>query len=304
MHSVNSLSIIIPALNEEHTLGVTLKALSQQQPHPQLGPLPSVQVIVVDNGSTDRTALIAAGFPVQVVSALPSNRSIARNAGAAVSTGELLFFMDAGVTFGLHYISVLMETFRQLPDSTCAMQVPLAFGTYQTMKSKVDSECLAVPLELPIHLRTEYLDTKACIIKRSAFIAAGGFDVLLPRTEDIDLGWRLGLLGVPFAAVSSDCFARFEDQLICFYQPPQFLLLSIARGVDTASALLILHKKWKSVHQLRLRQILQLFIDVGQRKVGRLGAAASFIERLCILVDGAVTFVCYVLGIASESIKN
>ena len=84
IHS-NSVSIVIPALNEADVITTTIR--------PLLG-MPNVEVIVADGGSTDRTAEIAHDLGVRVV---VSRRGRGRqmNAGAAVADGARLLFLHA-----------------------------------------------------------------------------------------------------------------------------------------------------------------------------------------------------------------
>ncbi|HET6372706.1 MAG TPA: glycosyltransferase, partial [Candidatus Polarisedimenticolia bacterium] len=89
-----SISLVIPAYNEEKYLPRLLDSVAQARERFEhcSGTL---EVIVADNASTDRTAAIAAGRGARVV---PVERRIiaaARNAGAAAATGDLLCFVDA-----------------------------------------------------------------------------------------------------------------------------------------------------------------------------------------------------------------
>jgi glycosyltransferase involved in cell wall biosynthesis len=87
-------SVIVPARNEEDCLGTCLASLVEQRGIP-------CEIIVVDDGSTDRTRAIAQSFPdVRVVDApaLPrdwSGKNNATFAGAAAARGEWLLFTDA-----------------------------------------------------------------------------------------------------------------------------------------------------------------------------------------------------------------
>src|SRR5438270_828091 len=93
------LSFIVPAYNEELELPATLAAirdaaLATASPSDG-GQDRQYEIIVVDDASTDRTAEIAKGAGAKVI---PINRrqiAAARNAGARVATGDVLFFVDA-----------------------------------------------------------------------------------------------------------------------------------------------------------------------------------------------------------------
>src|SRR6516165_4581138 len=79
-----SVSVIIPALNEEASLGQTLRALREEQPH---------QIIVVDGGSTDGTCQVAA--EANLVLHGPCGRAWQMNLGAVHATGDVLLFLHA-----------------------------------------------------------------------------------------------------------------------------------------------------------------------------------------------------------------
>ena len=80
-----NISVIVPVLNEEKSIAATLQALARLQPY---------ETIVVDGGSQDRTAEIAAEFDVKVI---PSERGRARqmNRGAREASGDVLLFLHA-----------------------------------------------------------------------------------------------------------------------------------------------------------------------------------------------------------------
>ncbi|HMF47437.1 MAG TPA: glycosyltransferase, partial [Candidatus Saccharimonadales bacterium] len=80
-----NISVIVPVLNEEKTIGAALTALSQLAPY---------EIIVVDGGSGDRSGEICRQFDVQLI---PSERGRARqmNHGARQASGEVLLFLHA-----------------------------------------------------------------------------------------------------------------------------------------------------------------------------------------------------------------
>jgi 1,2-diacylglycerol 3-alpha-glucosyltransferase len=81
-------SIIIPALNEEKYIEKTLKSVRRQT-------YPKIEVIVVDNGSTDRTGEIAKKYANKVIVEEKRGIGIARNRGAKEAKGDILLFLDA-----------------------------------------------------------------------------------------------------------------------------------------------------------------------------------------------------------------
>ena len=85
-----SVSVVIPAYNRAVLLPATLRSLLAQT-------LPSQEIIVVDDGSTDRTAEVAEAFshPVRVIRQANSGPGAARNRGFQESHGEFIHFFDS-----------------------------------------------------------------------------------------------------------------------------------------------------------------------------------------------------------------
>ena len=106
---VEMLSFIVPAHDEETLIGDTLRAIR----HAGDAAGRSYEVIVVDDASTDGTAAIAAAERARVVPIAVRQIAKARNAGAAVSAGEWLIFVDADT---LITPSVVQATCRAIED--------------------------------------------------------------------------------------------------------------------------------------------------------------------------------------------
>ena len=92
-----SLSIIVPARNEEHNLPRLLASISRSAFLP-------AEILVVDDGSTDDSAAVAAGFGARVLTSAEkpdewTGKSWACYQGAQSATGELLLFLDADTYF-------------------------------------------------------------------------------------------------------------------------------------------------------------------------------------------------------------
>lgn len=103
-------SIIIPARDEEHNLPLLLASLSKQS-------IPPYEIIVVDDGSTDRTAAIAAEMGASVIAskALPDGwrgKTWACHQGAASAQGDLFCFVDADTTFAPGGLERMLSCYR------------------------------------------------------------------------------------------------------------------------------------------------------------------------------------------------
>ena len=96
------ISVILPAKNESEGLQRTLPALRAR--------FPDVEVIVVNDGSTDDTALVAAGHGAQVLSSPYSmGNGAAIKRGARAATGDVLVFMDADGQHSPELVQLLLD---------------------------------------------------------------------------------------------------------------------------------------------------------------------------------------------------
>lgn len=108
-----SVSVIIPARNEEDNIALLLKSLQNQSLRP-------IEIIVVDDGSEDATARIARELGASVVEAgaLPSGwkgKSWACHQGSKHATGDWLLFLDADLLFGDDAIASLLNLGKDKP---------------------------------------------------------------------------------------------------------------------------------------------------------------------------------------------
>ncbi|MBQ3922473.1 MAG: glycosyltransferase family 2 protein [Spirochaetales bacterium] len=85
-------SVIVPAHNEEQYIGKCLQAIRTAEEQTESG---SVQIIVVANRCTDKTAEIAAQYGAEVIENQDKCIASIRNAGAKAATGEILVTVDA-----------------------------------------------------------------------------------------------------------------------------------------------------------------------------------------------------------------
>lgn len=105
---MSSVSVVIPALNEEKNISATLAAIPVKRLQ-QLGH--QVEMVVVDNGSTDRTGEIARRHGARVLVQPVRGYGNAYKAGFANSTGDIIATGDADLTY----------PFEILPDALALM---------------------------------------------------------------------------------------------------------------------------------------------------------------------------------------
>lgn len=105
------ITVIIPALNEEETLAACLSGLKSQSLSAD-----QFEVVVVDNGSTDKTLEIAAGFDVRVISEPRKSAYVARNTAICASDSQYIAFTDADCRPDAHWLTSFLEVARSRND--------------------------------------------------------------------------------------------------------------------------------------------------------------------------------------------
>lgn len=104
------LSVVIPALNEEKGIGAVIK----QIPTAKLNELGyEVEVIVVDNNCTDRTAEIAESLGARVVKQPIRGYGSAYKMGFDMATGDIIATGDADMTYPFDMLPELLATLRE-----------------------------------------------------------------------------------------------------------------------------------------------------------------------------------------------
>jgi rSAM/selenodomain-associated transferase 2 len=170
------LSVVVPALNEAHGIRAALEALAPLRSRGH-------EVIVVDGGSTDGTAQLAADLCDRVVHS-PKGRAIQMNAGARAATGDAFLFLHADT---------------RLPDSADQMVLEsLASFHWGRFDVLIDSrhallKVVACAMNLRSRLTGIATGDQAIFVRRDAY--AGFPEIAL--MEDVAFCQRMKRLGAP-----------------------------------------------------------------------------------------------------------
>ncbi|HEX9023587.1 MAG TPA: mycofactocin biosynthesis glycosyltransferase MftF [Geobacteraceae bacterium] len=186
-----SVSVVIPVMDRADELGRCLASVSRLN-YPQK----RLQVIVVDDGSRDASARVARQFGALLVASGGRGRgpAAARNVGASVAQGDILAFIDSDCTASPDWLTELTPLFD---DGRTAAVGGMVDG--MCTESAVDRyEAVMSSLSLGSRTRyggsgddTFYLPSCNLLVRRSAFLKAGGFKDAMHVGEDVDLTWRL-----------------------------------------------------------------------------------------------------------------
>ena len=186
------LSIIVPAFNVAHVIDRCLRAVVEQ-----VGLRRDIEVIVVDDASTDDTVQHLTHHPVTVIECASNGGSArSRNRGAQRARGTWLLFLDADVILPaglLTRLERLIDDPSNATDNTfqgvftADNQVPGLASAYYNYE-----QCY-VQLSMP--RITHYVNTSLFCIRRDPFLSLGGFDENLRLCEDTEFGlrwWKAG----------------------------------------------------------------------------------------------------------------
>jgi GT2 family glycosyltransferase len=190
------ISVIVPALNEASVIGQCLAALKRQK-------LPSAcfEVIVVDNGSTDRTREIARSFgdslSVTVLERRGDRISALRNFGAAVARGGFLAFLDADCIAPEHWLQHTADLLRADDFRIIGAQYRIPADSAWVAKAWYGD--LWLMKDGPV----SYVPGGDLAINRELFMNLGGFDETIVTSEDTEFCERAAASGIPILAVPS-----------------------------------------------------------------------------------------------------
>ena len=183
-----AISVVMPAYNAAHFLPRVLPPLLAMEARGEVA-----EVIVVDDRSTDGTATLAGEMGARVL-VTPANGGpgAARNLAAEQAAGDILWFVDSDVIAWEDGAQRVAEAFRD-------RGVDAVFGSYD---AEPDASSWMSRYKNLIHRfyhqgarREASTFWAGCgAVRKSAFLAVGGFDVetyRVPSIEDIELGYRL-----------------------------------------------------------------------------------------------------------------
>lgn len=180
-------SVIVPVHNGARFLAAALDSVAAQD-------YGSVEIVVVDDGSSDNSAEIAASYRVRLLQQPNRGVAEARNAGVAESSGELLAFLDQD--------DLWLE--RKVSRQVAALEADPTLGFVLTRMDILLEPGTPRPEWLPEQMRWQ--DSRgtvpsALMVRREAFERVGGFDPGYRLTCDADWLARAKDAGVRWSAV-------------------------------------------------------------------------------------------------------
>lgn len=182
------ISCIIPTLNEEGNIKNLISSIKKQiLPHD----IEVSEIIIVDNGSDDKTTMIASNMGASVYIKPHLTIGGLRNYGAEKATGELLLFLDADNILTKNVINPLARMI--LTKEVGAIGVQLRPYHKNAWVPRTWYYHLS-PKE-PGYYNKESIASGAFIIRKSVFFEVGGFNVALDVGEDTELSRNISKKG-------------------------------------------------------------------------------------------------------------
>ncbi len=238
-----TLSIIIPAYNEAHRLPDTLHAVRQYLTHRGI----LAEVIVVDDGSTDDTAAIAAHMAGYIADlrvirlAKNSGKGRAVQAGMLASRGDYALFMDADHSTPINEVDALLpyaDTHdviigsRHLPDSEIVIKQPW----YRVLVSRLGNAAIRLLLVRGIH------DTQCGfkLFRRAAYID------IFTRQRTTGFGFDIEIL-----SIARQLGYRVKEVPVSWYNSPESKVRPLADAWRTLKELLRITYHVRTGHYLR-----------------------------------------------------
>lgn len=211
------ISIIVPAYNAEATIERCLQALSSQTA------IQESEIVVVSDGSTDRTGEIVRGYPeVRLLEQENQGPAAARNLGAREARGTVLLFTDADC-------APLPDWAEQLSRPIVAGEAVGTKGTYRTDQRSLVARFVQQEYEekyarMARDRQIDFIDTYSAGYSREIFVANGGFDTIFPSAsvEDQEFSFRLARQGLRMVFVPAATVVHRHADTVTGYARKKF----------------------------------------------------------------------------------
>jgi glycosyl transferase family 2 len=197
-------SVIVPCYNYGHFVGQTLSCIQRQSER-------SWEAIVVDDGSTDGTAEVVAGFSaadprIRCIRQAQTGASAARNRGLRLARGQYVQFLDADDLIEEQKLARQIALLQRHSDAGIVYGDVRYFDSEQppALRRGMHGDepwmpCVSGVREaLVTLLQGNIMAVQAALARREVIAAVGGFDEALRAMEDWDLWLRCAIAGARF----------------------------------------------------------------------------------------------------------
>jgi glycosyltransferase involved in cell wall biosynthesis len=222
-HDAPLVSVIVPTRNSARFLTRCLGSIEAQT-------YPHIELVVVDNHSTDATREIAESFGARIVVAGPE-RSAQVNRGAEAASGAYVYRVDSDFELEAAVVEQCVEAARRGADAVVVHNSP-------------DPSCgrLARVRKFEVDFyKYDLTHSAARFVRRDLFLAIGGYDEAITAGEDYDLQNRLNETG---------CTVAFVDAEALHLDEPTSLLPHLRKYYEYGSDFVHFRSKHEDTKQL------------------------------------------------------
>jgi glycosyltransferase involved in cell wall biosynthesis len=238
-------SVVICAYNAERTMRPCLESLRKLD-------YPQYEVIIVDDGSRDRTAEISMDFPeFRLIRQPNKGLSVARNVGLHAARGEIIAYTDSDCVVDPHWLTLMVGAMTEKGFDGCGGP------NYAPHEDGWVEACCAASPGAPSHVLTsddvaEHLAGCNMIYTKAALLKVGGFDPQFTSAgDDVDICWRILDVGMRLGYCPAAFVWHFRRNTIKAYYGQQ-------RGYGRAEAMLYARypERFNPLGQIKWRGVI------------------------------------------------
>jgi len=185
------LSVIIPTLNSASTISLTLSSVFSNK-----FPRELFEVLVIDNGSSDKTVEIAKSYHVKIYYCPKKGIGPPRNFGVKMAKGEIVCFTDSDCIVEKNWLEKIFTFFKQNSEVDGVGGPVFPYPYNQNKIQKLTGELFVEDQGYPKKLEKVQFGSSQGIIfgtnsayKKEAVISVGGYSE--PGGSNLELSWRL-----------------------------------------------------------------------------------------------------------------
>lgn len=256
-----AVSVIIPAHNRAGTLPRAVRSVLGQT-------IKDLELIVVDDASTDDTMAVVGGFEDGRITYIRRSQrggaSVARNTGIEQARGEYVAFLDSDDEWLPQKLEKQLKKFRELPKGYGVVYSRYALFDDDTKEKVLVGGRDASGNAFPLTLKYCISQTGTFLVRKECLDAAGVFDESLPCSQDWDL----------FIRLSRICkFGFVGDALTRVYIHGRQITVDLDGRIRDWEAMmekydaeLMEHPRIKSLYHMRLGKAYLMTDDVGKAR--------------------------------------
>lgn len=222
------ISVIVPTFNGEETITDCLNSFLNQSYKGEY------EVIVVDDGSIDKTGEVVEKYPVRLLAQRHRGPAAARNLGARNASGDILLFTDDDCVAEKNWIEEMVKPFDN-------PEIAGVQGRYKTKQRSLIARFAQYEIEERYErmAKQKYIDfigSYSAAYRRNVFLKEGGFDESFPIAsgEDPDLSFRLAAEGHKMV---------FAPNAVVYHHHPDTLAKYLRQKFYRAYWRVVLYKK-------------------------------------------------------------